>query len=86
MTTATNSTESSLSDVRISQTIIEFALALRKRYNIYYAECMRNGRALDIEYGYHYDENNMDGDECNKIMDKAAKDQEYMREQAGVMG
>jgi hypothetical protein len=47
----TNSKESALLDIRITQTVIDFAQALLDRYNLEYARCNREGRQLDIDFG-----------------------------------
>jgi hypothetical protein len=56
MTSYDSSTASGLLDIRITQTVIEFAQALLKRYNLEYAECMEQGRQLDIDFGIDDDD------------------------------
>jgi hypothetical protein len=53
---ATNSTESSILDIRISQTVIDFAQALLKRYNLEYARCKSEGRQLEIDFDIDHDD------------------------------
>jgi hypothetical protein len=72
---ATNSTDSSILDIRISQTVIDFAQALLKRYNLEYARCKREGRQLEIDFDIDPD----DDDALNN-------NQEYSEEVHSNMG
>ena len=73
--TTNSSTESSLLDLRMTQTIIDFAQALLKRYNLYYAENVQQGRQLDIDFDIAPDD-----------MDAMNNDQEYSEEVHSNMG
>ena len=71
----TNSTESSLLDLRISKTVIDFAQALLKRYNLEYARNNREGRQLDIDFEIDPDDD-----------DALSNNQEYSEEAHSNMG
>lgn len=81
MTSYDSSTASGLLDIRITQTVIDFAQALLKRYNLEYARCMKEGRELAIEFGIDPD----DDDILNKNKEYSEEVHSNMGEGNGIL-